>query len=117
MKKYKKWIIAGALIVLAVSICAGYYIRRKERENRSYSLVYIPKVIDGTNDFWSSLILGTEMAAQEYHAELEIMAPEDENDVEGQNRFLQKAIEMEPDAILFSPSSFTESDGLLREAK
>ena len=37
-----------------------------QRENKSYSLIYIPKVVDGTNDFWTSLILGTEMAAKEY---------------------------------------------------
>lgn len=117
MKKYKKWIIAGSLAVLAAALCAGLYVRKVQRENKSYSLIYIPKVVDGTNDFWTSLILGTEMAAKEYRADIEIMAPEDENDVEGQNRFLEAAIEKKPDAILFSPSSFTESDSLLKTAK
>lgn len=117
MKKYKKWMIAGILMVLAAGLCAGLYIRAVRKENKEFSLIYIPKVVDGTNDFWSSLIMGTEMAAKEYHADLEIMAPEEENDVEGQNRFLREAIERKPDAILFSPSSFTESDSLLKEAK
>lgn len=51
--------------------------------------------------FLDFLILGTEMAAKEYRADIEIMAPEDENDVEGQNRLLEEAIEKKPDAILF----------------
>ena len=72
MKKYKKWIIAGSLAVLAAALCAGLYVRKVQRENKSYSLIYIPKVVDGTNDFWTSLILGTEMAAKEYRADIAV---------------------------------------------
>lgn len=117
MRKYRKWMVAGTLVTLAAAIFAVSYIKNVQEKKRMLSLIYIPKVVDGTNDFWSSLILGTEMAAREYHAELDIMAPSEENDVEGQNRFLKEAIEKRPDAILFSPSSFTESDSLLRQAK
>ena len=81
------------------------------------SLVYIPKVEDSTNDFWKALILGTKMAAKEYNADIEIKAPTEENDIERQNELLKEAISEEPDAILFSPSSFTESNDLLKEAK
>ena len=57
------------------------------------------------------------MAAQECGASLTILAPEREQDVERQNEFLAEAIEENPDAILFSPSSFDASDELLQEAK
>ena len=57
------------------------------------------------------------MAAKEYNADIEIKAPAEENDVEGQNQLLKESIKEKPDAILFSPSSFTESDELLKEAK
>lgn len=70
-----------------------------------------------TNDFWKALILGTRMAAQEYNATIEIKAPTEENDVERQNELLKEAIEEGPDAILISPSSFTESNKILDEAK
>ena len=79
--------------------------------------MYIPKVVDKTNDFWKALILGTRMAAQEYNAAIEIKAPTEENDVERQNELLKEAIEEGPDAILISPSSFTESNKILDEAK
>ena len=57
------------------------------------------------------------MAAQEYNASIEVKAPTKENDVERQNELLKEAIEENPDAILISPSSFTESNDLLDEAK
>ena len=57
------------------------------------------------------------MAAKEYNADIEIKAPTEENDIERQNELLKEAISEEPDAILFSPSSFTESNDLLKEAK
>ena len=86
-------------------------------QTRECSLIYIPKIKDDTNDFWSSLISGCKMAAEEYGSKLEIMAPDKEENIEEQNRLLKAAIEKEPDAILFSPSSMSASDKLLKKAK
>ena len=117
MKKRRKFLIFGVIICLAAGSAAGWYHYKKEKEERKLSLIYIPKVIDGTNDFWTSLIQGTEMAAKEYNADIRVWAPGDENDIEGQNNLIEKAIEEKPDAILISPSSFTESDVLFKKAK
>ena len=117
MKKRKQWLML-VCIALAVCLVSGgmLYIRQKNN-NKKWSLIYIPKTEDGTNDFWTSLISGTRMAAQECGAELEVLAPEREQDVEVQNKLLEEAIEKNPDAILFSPSSFDASDELLQKAK
>ena len=117
MKKKKKWLSILLAVCLIGGIGGGIWYRQKKIDERRLSLVYIPKVVDKTNDFWKALILGTRMAAQEYNATIEIKAPTEENDVERQNELLKEAIEEEPDAILISPSSFTESNKLLDEAK
>lgn len=117
MKHYKKWIMICAVLVLSVVIVVGGYSLHQRKMNRSLSLIYIPKTVDGTNDFWTSLISGTRMAAKEYNAQLEVIAPEREQDVDRQNELLEEAIKKEPDAILVSPSSFTRSTPLLEEAK
>ena len=117
MKKYRKWLSICLVLCVAAGIMGGCWYRQKVIEERKLSLIYIPKVVDGTNDFWKALILGARMAAKEYNADIEIKAPADENDVEGQNQLLKESIKEKPDAILFSPSSFTESDELLKEAK
>ena len=117
MKKYRKWLSICLFLCVAAGIMGGCWYRQKVIEERKLSLIYIPKVVDGTNDFWKALILGARMAAKEYNADIEIKAPAEENDVEGQNQLLKESIKEKPDAILFSPSSFTESDELLKEAK
>ena len=117
MKKRKQWLM---LVCIALAIClvsGGMLYIRQKNYSKKWSLIYIPKTEDGTNDFWTSLISGTRMAALECGASLEILAPRREQDVEMQNRLLKKAIEKQPDAILFSPSSFDASDELLQEAR
>lgn len=117
MIKKKNWLSICLVICLIGGIGGAAWYRQKKIEERRMSLVYIPKVEDSTNDFWKALILGTKMAAKEYNADIEIKAPTEENDIERQNELLKEAISEEPDAILFSPSSFTESNDLLKEAK
>lgn len=117
MIKKKKWLSICLVVCLIGGIGGAAWYRQKKIEERRMSLVYIPKVEDCTNDFWKALILGTKMAAKEYNADIEIKAPAEENDIERQNELLKEAISEEPDAILFSPSSFTESNDLLKEAK
>ncbi len=113
----KKWFLLIIVIVLAGVLCiCGCWWGQKDSKDK-WSLVYIPKTQDGTNDFWTSLISGAHMAAREYEVSLDIMAPEREQDVEKQNELLTQAIEEKPDAILISPSSFTASNELLEEAK
>ena len=117
MKQHKKWIVILAALCLAAGGLLGLHYWKVRSENKTWSLVYIPKTEDGTNDFWTSLLAGTRMAAKEYGVSLEIMAPDREQDIEGQNRLIARATEMRPDALLISPSSFTESEALLKEAK
>lgn len=117
MKGHKKvFIMAVILIAASVVIFIGL-LKPEATQTRKCSLIYIPKIRDDTNDFWTSVISGCRMAAEEYESELEIMAPDKEENVEEQNRLLRAAIEKKPDAILFSPSSMNASDELLEEAK
>ena len=117
MKIKKKWLSICLVVCLIGGIGGAAWYRQRKLEERRLSLVYIPKVEDSTNDFWKALILGTKMAAKEYNADIEIKAPAEENDIKRQNELLKEAVSEEPDAILFSPSSFTESNDLLKEAK
>ena len=117
MNKYKKWVSVAVFLFLSVGTLLIGYAQHQQKKSRPLSLIYIPKTEDGTNDFWTSLISGARMAAKEYGADFLVTGPEAEQDVKQQNELLRAAIKKRPDAILFSPSSFTESDELLKEAK
>ena len=117
MRKYRKVIIIIIILMAALLVAVTGLMSPGVTQTRECSLIYIPKIMDDTNDFWSSLISGCKMAAEEYGSKLEIMAPDKEENIEEQNRLLKAAIEKEPDAILFSPSSMSASDKLLKEAK
>ena len=90
MKK-KKLLTIFLVVCLISGIGGGIWYRQKRIDERRLSLVYIPKVVDKTNDFWKALILGTKMAAKEYNADIEIKAPTEENDIERQNELLKEA--------------------------
>ena len=92
MKKRKKWMSICLVVCLIGGIGGAAWYHRRKLEERRLSLVYIPKVEDSTNDFWKALILGTKMAAKEYNADIEIKAPNEENDIERQNELLKEAI-------------------------
>ena len=84
MKKHRKLLTLGVVICLVAGLVAGIVYYKQVEEERKLSLIYIPKVVDGTNDFWTSLIQGAEMAAKEYNADIRVWAPEEENDVDGE---------------------------------
>lgn len=117
MRKYRKVIIIIIILMAALLVAVIGLMSPGVTQTRECSLIYIPKIKDDANDFWSSLISGCKMAAEEYGSKLEIMAPDKEENIEEQNRLLKAAIEKEPDAILFSPSSMSASDKLLKKAK
>ena len=65
MKKHRKLLTFGVVICLAAGLVAGIFYYKQTEEERNLSLIYIPKVVDGSNDFWTSLIQGAEMAAKD----------------------------------------------------
>lgn len=116
MHKLKKWTGIFFLgLLLIVGICfSGHGAGEKKRH-----IVLILKVIDTSNDFWSSIIQGANMAAKEYGVELTVLGPNAETKYEEQGAMIEEAIDMEPDAIALAPSSYTETQeyaGKIEEA-
>lgn len=118
MKHKKSKIIAISLGLLGVVLLAGLLLYSAfGMKKRPYRIVLIPKIVDETNDFWTSLIGGAQMGAQEYDVELQMKAGDSEYDYEGQNEAIEEAIKEKPDAILLSPCSYTESNEQIRKIK
>lgn len=114
MNKLIKTLITICILGLLACILYPLYFQDRQPE---LSVIYIPKTQDATNDFWTTLISGTEMAAEEYNVNLTILSPQEETDYEQQNKLIKEAARRKPDALVISPISYTESTALLQEIK
>lgn len=112
--RYGKFLFS--LLMAAVIAALGVQLYQTTQEKDQIKIIYIPKIIDDTNEFWSSVIEGAKAAAREYGIELELTAPELETDVNGQNQMISDAIGQMPDAIVVSASSYTETTPYIKEA-
>ena len=108
MKNNGKYLVGLIALILVLVLGAGIIITNRSSSAGRVRIVYIPKAKDDTNDFWTSLLKGAQMAANEYDVDLTILAPDSEEDFEAQIRYIDEAIAMNPDAIILSPSSKSE---------
>jgi len=104
--KYIKRVgILGLLLLLGfMTVFTGCGAHEEKKQ-----IVLILKAIDSSNDFWSAIIQGANMAAKEYDVELTVMGPSAETKYEEQGQMIEQAIAMEPDAIALTPSHYTET--------
>lgn len=117
MKSYRKYIFLWAAAGIVLFLSGFLYIRSHTDKDKVNHIIYIPKTIDEDVDFWTLLIEGVEMAASENGMEVTIVAPESEEDYGRQNELIEWAVKQEPDAILLSPCSYTETTEYAKKIK
>lgn len=97
------------VFVCGLLLLNGILYSSRRGAERPKDIVLILKVIDATNDFWTGMIQGAEMAAKEYGVNLTVLGPDAETEYKKQGELIEQAIAMEPDAIALVPSNFTET--------
>lgn len=114
MNKLFKIAVSICFLCIAACFVTTFFIQKQPAE---VSVIYIPKTQDNTNDFWTTLIDGATMSAQEHNLNLTILSPENEADYEEQNRLIKQAAKLKPDVLVISPISYTESTEILKKVK
>lgn len=102
------------LIVFMVAILA--IVEGKSKNKDTYEITIVTKTTDPSNDFWSALIEGAELGAQEMGVELTVRGAEQETDIETQNRLIEQSINEKPDALLIAPCDYNESAPIVQKA-
>lgn len=102
-------------ILTALFLIIFNLLSMQSQDQKVYKMILIPKTIDEKNGFWTSLIAGAELGAEEFKADIEIVGGKSETDVEGQIKCIQEGIEKQPDAILVSPCSYSEMSEALQK--
>lgn len=121
MKKWSKTQWTGILlscILIGVTLFSMLVLVWPNTEEKDpYRLIFIPKTIDPANGFWTALIEGAELGAEELGAEMEVYGADSEEDVEEQIKLIRKCIEKKPDAMLVAPADYSRTTEALREVK
>ena len=103
------------LLIVATVLFLWHSVGIKSAETEKYKIFFIPKTVESGNDFWTSLIDGAKLAAKEFDVELYISGANSEQDISGQVKYIKKAIEMKPDAIVVAPCSYSGMTDILKE--
>lgn len=119
MKKLKNKIHVRVFVLLcfvtAIALSMILLQQTIETKKEPYRLIFISKTIDSHNDFWTSLIDGAELAAEELDVEIEVVGGSAEEDVDGQIRKIEESIDKKPDAILVAPCDYSKTSDVLQQ--
>lgn len=110
--RFKGWVCTVLAVLL---LAAALWYTEASSGGERKEVVLIIKIIDSSNDFWTSLVQGAQMAAKEYDIELTVLGPDAETEYEKQGAMIRKAVEQKPDAIILAPSSYTDTVDYVRE--
>lgn len=120
----RKWIKAQwtstliSCILVGISLFVMLALVWPDTEEKDpYKLIFIPKTIDPSNGFWTSLIQGAELGAAEFGAELEVFGTDSEGDVDEQIELIYSCIEKKPDALMIAPADYSRTTEVLRDVK
>ncbi|MBC8061099.1 MAG: substrate-binding domain-containing protein [Clostridiaceae bacterium] len=112
-----KKIITGifAILILSLSISGFFY--------QNYGFTDSEKVKNVTiilktqnDDYWKSVRRGANAAAKEFNVKVDFMAPDDENDINGQINLVGQAIDRGTDAIILAPIDYNQLKKITQKA-
>ncbi|AZN42879.1 substrate-binding domain-containing protein [Paenibacillus albus] len=93
------------LLIAVVCILGIYFWVQNEGDNNG-PIVFLPKTIDASIEFWQVVDQGMYAAAAEYGTTVKVMGTVKETDYEGQIALLKQAMALKPQAILLSASDY-----------
>ena len=97
------------LILIGALLIAFTFFYPQNTQKNKRKIIYVSKVLDYNSDFWMQLLEGANTASETYDIDFESVAPSQESDYERQNELIDWAIKQHPDAIILTPSQYTDS--------
>ncbi|MFS0779264.1 substrate-binding domain-containing protein [Neobacillus sp. 3P2-tot-E-2] len=111
----KKWLFGISIVVVLMVVSGLSSLAFKPVNQSPLKIIMIVKSKD--LDFWNLVKSGTNMAAEEFHADTMFWAPSSEKNVDEQMELMEKAIQKKPDAIVLAAADFQRLAPLARKAK
>ena len=105
------------ILLATILVTFGIQVQEEQEKEKTYHLIFVPKTIDSANDFWTALIKGAELGAEEFGAEIEVVGGRSEDDVETQIKTIEESIQKNPEAILVAPADYSLLHDVLQKVK
>lgn len=120
MKKLNKRRILQSVFLLAlfammVLVVAVMIQGDGGKEKKVYKMILVPKTIDKTNGFWTSLIAGSELGADGFAVDLKVVGGTSEEDIDAQIAWIEESIKEKPDVMLVAPCSYSQTTNVLQK--
>ncbi|WP_156889743.1 substrate-binding domain-containing protein [Paenibacillus harenae] len=104
MRKWT-WVFIGAAL-LAVLAAFAFDAGMTRLKPQAKHILFVPKTIDSSFEFWEVMRQGVDTAAAEFGAQVTVAGTETEWDIEGQIALLEQAIADKPDAIILAATDY-----------
>lgn len=109
----KKFIMIVMLTFTGLILISGLHMRSLNTHKQTVAVI----LKSSQSNFWKEFMKGLQAGATEYNITYSVEGPENEEDIDEQNRMLQEAIDSQVDTIVFSAISSEDSNALLQQAK
>ncbi|MEK3660049.1 substrate-binding domain-containing protein [Paenibacillus sp. FSL F4-0236] len=99
--------LSALLLFFIVALgCVGYRMFMNDLDPKVGTIIYVPKTIDTSIEFWEVMKQGVATAAKEFGADVHTVGTDTELDVDKQIQLLEQAIEEKPDAIILAATDY-----------
>lgn len=104
---WSKISLSALLLFFIVALgWVGYRMFTNELDTKVRTIIYVPKTIDTSIEFWEVMKQGVATAAKEFGADVHTLGTDTELDVDKQIQLLEQAIEEKPDAIILAATDY-----------
>ncbi|HBS43286.1 MAG TPA: LacI family transcriptional regulator [Paenibacillus sp.] len=104
---WSKIALSALLLFFIVALgWVGYRMFTNELDPKVRTIIYVPKTIDTSIEFWEVMKQGVATAAKEFGADVHTVGTDTELDVDKQIQLLEQAMEEKPDAIILAATDY-----------
>ncbi|WP_336773668.1 substrate-binding domain-containing protein [Paenibacillus sp. MMO-58] len=98
--------VAIAAIIIVIAVVGIYKWAASQRTEKPVDIIVTVKAKSSAIDFWKVLITGVEDAANEFGANVQVIGPPSETEIDIQMEQLEQAIRQKPDAIVMAATDY-----------
>jgi ribose transport system substrate-binding protein len=103
----RKTIIFLSVTVLVLSVLfIGIKMKNMDWGSDQKTIIYVPKSLDPSVEFWQVVGQGVYTAAKEFGVEVKTIGTQTEEDIEGQIKLLEEALEIKPSAVILAANDY-----------